>query len=94
VHPLPGKIAPEYKYQELLDKVAEFIVICESDSDSYYHWNYLKALYNKLSKLERLNDKYKSILLILEPFIMKHGQYDSGDNFADLDSAHIWKGYR
>ena len=91
---IPKTINPDYKYQELIDKVSDYIVVCESDSDSYYHWNYLKALYNKLSKLERLSNKYKDILLILEPFIMQHGQYDSGDNFVDLDSANLWRGYR
>jgi len=90
---MPSSIHPEYKSTELLDKVADYMTICESDQDSYYHWNYLKALYNKLSKLNNLSPKYKEIILVLEPFILKHGIYDSGD-MVDLDSANLWKGYR
>lgn len=88
----PGDIRPDYQNQELLDKVSEYMVICESDEDSYYHWNYLKALYNKLSKINNLAPKYRDVILVLEPFIMKHGMYDSGD-MVDLDSANMWKGY-
>ena len=87
---LPGKIAEEYKFRELVDKVSDYIAICESDNDSEYHWRYLKALYEKLSTAERLASKYLTILEILEPFILKHGQFDSGDTVA-LDAQNMFK---
>ena len=44
------KIRDEYKKINLCEKVEQFIEMCESFNDSKYHYDYLKSLYNKLSK--------------------------------------------
>lgn len=88
---MPEKKNNKYKHDNLVDKVAEYMTICESDMDSYYHWQYLKSLYNILSKKPILSPMYKGVLSILEPFIMKHNQYDV-ENAVELDAQYMHRG--
>lgn len=84
----PESIRKEYQTVELLEKVADYIQVCESDIDSYYHWSYLKKMYLILTDIPVLKDKYKDILTVLEPFILKH----SGNaNNSLLDSDKMFK---
>ena len=86
----PKDIFKQYKNVDLIEKVAEYITICESDSDSYYHWNYLKKMYSTLAALpkENLTESYRDILKILEPFILKHSNSDGNQ---ELDGLNMFK---
>jgi len=68
---MPDKVDEEYKYKDLYDKVCDYMMVCESDADSYHHWNYLKCLYNKLHKMTNLPETYMQIMEKLEGFMRK-----------------------
>ena len=91
---MPDKCPTEYNKPDLEQKVREYMMLVEGDRDSYHHWNYLKALYNKAcSSTKPLNPKYKQLLFELEEFIMKHqgadSHIDDQDISADLDSGKL-----
>ena len=76
----PSRIDSHYKQgPDLLEKVTEYMRMCESEQDSYYHWNYLKALYNRLSKNPELEQKHGEVFDQLKTFMAKHRQFDSDD---------------
>ena len=79
----PKTISEYYRDKpDLLTKVYDYIKVCESDQDSYYHYNYLKSLYNKINSMpEQLSLELKSVL---SEFFRKHRQYES-EGYTELD---------
>lgn len=83
---MPDKNDDRYRPPSLCDKCREFMEVCESDIDSQYHFDYLKAVYKKLANMPNKPEKLKQLTLDLEQFMMKHGSVDSSpDNQVDLD---------
>lgn len=88
---MPAEVRNDYKYQSLYEKVCDYIWVCESDEESSYHWRYLKAMYEKLSKLPP-RPATTTILEKLEPFILKHRSSDSGDT-VEVDAEDMLQYY-
>lgn len=82
---------PQNGPADILEKVNDYIVAIESHEDSRREWQYLKALYNKLSKKKHLTDIENKIILVLEPCVIKHSGYDSV-NEVDLIGFNMFKG--
>lgn len=88
---MPDKVQEDYKYRNLYDKVCDYMLVCESDEDSEYHWRYLKTLYNKLHERKSLPETYMAIMEALEDFMSKYAQQDSGDHQANLTGENMFK---
>lgn len=88
---MPEKINDNYKKQDLKDKVQDYMDVCESDYESKYHWQYLKAIYNKLSEREDIPKCYHAMMAKLEDFMSKYGIYDSGENQANMTAENRFK---
>lgn len=88
---MPKKVNDNYKQKSLHNKVCDYILVCESDEDSESHWRYLKYLHKKLKQYKRLPPDYFEIMAMLEDFLSKHGQYDSGDGQADIEGKDMFK---
>lgn len=88
---MPDKISDAYRRQSLPEKVREYMHICESDENSYHHWNYLKAVYKKLIDASKIPAAYVDMMGELEEFMSKHSYYDSGDNQVDLEAKDMFK---
>lgn len=88
---MPSHIKEENKYKDLHDKVIDYMEVCESDEDSEYHWNYLKCLFKKLREKKSLPNEYMRLMDDLVQFMIKYGEYDSGDNQVDLEGTEIFK---
>lgn len=87
----PQRIRPEYSAVDILDKVQQYIYDVNSNyTDSAWQWQYLKRMYNVLSKKVKLNDLEREILEMLEPEIMKHAEYDTHDA-AELDGGTMFR---
>lgn len=84
---LPEALTPA----SIIQKVQEYIAdVNGSLVDSYWQWQYLKRLYNVLSKKPDLSKDEKAILYLLEPEMMKHGEYDV-ENAPELDGATMFR---
>jgi len=81
----------EYKKQDFESKCCEYMDICESDEDSHYHWNYLKSVYNKLSKRNNVPAEFRPLLSKLEDFMLKHGNVDADEDKVDLQHDTLSK---
>lgn len=88
---MPEQVSDEYKYKNLCEKVRDYMLCCESDEDSQYHWQYLKCLYNKLHKMKRLPEPYHDLMVELEEFMSKYGIYDSGEGQAQMTGENLFK---
>lgn len=86
----PEKVRQEYQRETLLEKVDDYVRCVESNEDSWYEWNYLKCLYNKLSKLKRPSDTAERILEMIEPLMMRFGPLDH-ENGPELDAENMFK---
>lgn len=88
----PKKVDSEYCQPNLEKKIDEYIRRVEgSEIESKYEWNYLKRVYEYLSRKSKLDEQDKSILYKLEPVIMKYADSDS-HNRVDLDSKYMHRG--
>lgn len=81
-----------YKREPLLDKIREYINICNSDYSSEFHWKYLKALYTKICGCPKMRAKFPEEHKLLNEFFRDATGYASGDNFVDMDGADFWEG--
>lgn len=88
---MPEKVSDEYRYRSLCEKVEDYMLVCESDEDSYYHWRYLKCLYNKLHENPKLACKYPEVMEKLEGFMSKYGIYDSGEGQAEMTGERMFR---
>ena len=75
---------------DLYQKVCDYILCVETGTGSEYHWQYLKHLYEKITSSNNLTKAKKQILKKLEPIILKHYSYDSGDS-VDIDADKMFK---
>ena len=87
---VPEQVEESNKHKSLEEKVDEYMLMVESDSEDIYHWTYLKQLYKKLCKLKKIKKEYKPLLKKLEEFVMKHRGYDSED-YLDIDGQDMFK---
>ncbi len=88
---MPKQCDKAYKYKSLCEKVDDYMLVCESDEDSEYHWKYLKYLHKKLKNLPKLPEQYHELVGKLESFLSKHSYYDSGEDLADLEGKDMFK---
>ena len=88
---MPEKVDENYKHKSLCEKARDYMMCCESDMDSDYHWRYLKALYEKLQALPKLPEQYMELMMELDEFMGKHGKYASGDNTPNLTGENMFK---
>ena len=88
---MPDKIKDEYRYKDLYEKVQDYILVCNSDEDSAYHWNYLKCLYKRLIKLPKVPHHLHDLMWELEDFMSKNAGYDSGEDQLDLEGTDMFK---
>lgn len=83
----PDKIQDQHRYRPLVEKIEQYLNDINSNFvDSKYQWNYLKAIYNNLSKKTQMNDDEREIFKLISPDILKHFEYDT-KNAAQVDSA-------
>ena len=59
--------------------------------DSKYHWDYLKALFNKLDKLPVCPSHYINMMGELQDFLVKHSKVDSGEDQVDIEGKDLFK---
>lgn len=83
---MPDQVKDEHKHRDLFDKCCDYITVCESEYDSKYHFEYLKTIYNKLSKAKRVPENLLPLLDKLEEFMIK---YDS--DRENLDAETMFK---
>lgn len=82
----PKQIKPEYKHVDLCEKIEQYIDDINSNfTESYRQWQYLKRVYEILSKKSKLTDEEKNILENVAPEVEKHG------NGSELDSEFMHK---
>lgn len=87
--PAPKQYRDEYKRPPLKEKVNEYIRRIESsDSDVEYEWNYLKRLYECLSRKPKLTECQGQILKSLEELFEKYGNHDH-EGSVDLDAQYM-----
>lgn len=88
----PKDIRPEYKPVDLKKKVDEYARAVESNQiDSEHEWEYLKCLYEKLSRKKSLTEEQIEIIDKLEDLMIKYGKHDSSDS-VDLDAQYMNRG--
>lgn len=81
----------EYRSLSLLDKIDEFILRVDStDTDTWYEYNYLKRLYEKLITYPLTPELYERMLR-LEDLFAKYADKDV-DGEVDLDGELMLKG--
>ncbi len=88
---MPENLHDEYRQKSICEKAKDYMVVCESDEESEYHWRYLKSLYNKLHKMKELPEKYFELIGELEAFMSKYGQYDSGEGQVKMTGENMFK---
>jgi len=88
----PKDIRPEYKQPCLKDRVMECCRAVESNQiDSKREWNFLKKVYEKLSRKQDLSKVEAVILDKLEDLMIKYGKHDPSDS-VDLDAQFMNRG--
>ena len=88
---MPEKLHDEYRQKSICEKARDYMMVCESDEESEYHWRYLKSLYNKLHSMKNLPEKYFELMGELEEFMSKYGNYDSGEDRAHMTGENLFK---
>lgn len=88
---MPDKTIDDYKYRDLLEKVCDYILVCESDEDSEYHWRYLKCLYTKLQEKPGCICNQVEIMEKLEELFEKFARQDSGEGQLDLEGKDMFR---
>lgn len=82
----PKQIKSEYKHVDLCKKLEQYIDDINSNfTESYRQWQYLKRVYEVLSKKPKLTSEEHEILSAVAPEIEKHG------NGSELDSEFMHK---
>ncbi len=69
---MPKQIAPENKHKDLCQKCEEYMMTCESDKDSGYHFKYLATVYKKLAALPKIPPNLADMFDKLEEFMLKY----------------------
>ncbi len=69
---MPSQVKPEDKYKDLCDKCEEYMLSCESDRDSRYHFNYLATVYKKLASMPKIPLHLEDMFDKLEEFMLKY----------------------
>lgn len=88
----PKQIKEEYKPIPLKKKVKECIRRVESNQiDSEQEWEYLKRLYERLSRRSKLNEEQEDIVEALEDLFEKYSNHDHEDSVA-LDAQYMHRG--
>ena len=88
----PKEIRPEYKKVPLCKKVDWYIRNVESNQiDSEREWEYLKRLYEKISRKKNITEEHEKILSKLEELFEKYGNHDHSGS-VDLDSEYMHRG--
>lgn len=88
---MPDTPKAEYRAPSIVEKVQQYIYDINSNIvDSTWEWQYLKRLYNVLSKKTKLNDTEQAVLKLIAPEITKHAEYES-EGQADLDGTTMHK---
>lgn len=68
---MPEQGKEQAKHKELMEKVCDYILCCESDRDSGYHFNYLKSLYKQLADKPNIPSRLIPVFEKLEEFLLK-----------------------
>lgn len=69
---MPKEEQRYYKHKDLLDKCIDYMLICESDEDSEYHFAYLKHVYKRLCCCRHFTEPLLNLLERLEEFFIKY----------------------
>lgn len=82
---MPKTVKPEYKQPSIIEKCHEYMKMCESDYESAYHFQYLTAVYKKLSQKKHLPDDLANLEEVLKEFISK---YDVDQSILEGDKLY------
>lgn len=63
---------PRSKKPSIEEEVQHAIYMCESDHDSGADWEFLKRVYNSLTKRKKLGKRQENLLKLIEPFLKRH----------------------
>ena len=88
---MPTDIHKEHKSMPISQKICDYIDICESDSDSEFHFQYLKYMYEKIKEMKKVPHDLLEVMDKLHSFLIKTGSYTSGANNVDLDGKDFFK---
>lgn len=86
-----NKAPEEYKRKALLEKVNDYIMVCESDEDSEYHWKYLACIYKKLCEMQKVPEHLDMVRACLDEFFSKNNKYASDSNYLQLEGKDMFK---
>lgn len=76
VEMMPEKVRPQYKATTVADKVQYCIDEIETGKKAAKEWKFLKRLFDRLAKKDKLTKKQKTLFDKIEPVIQKYGQLD------------------
>lgn len=85
---MPSQSPDEYKYRDLVEKCRDYMLVCQSDNDSDYHYRYLAAVYKKLTSGCKVPEHLLPLLEELEEFMLKYNM-----DRHHLDAATMFRHY-
>lgn len=73
----PTTVQSSERSRNIYQKVQEMVNFLEGGlADDSYEWEYLKALFCRLHARNRLSQKEKDLMALVEPVILKYVEYD------------------
>lgn len=79
--------ACEKKKYSIEEEVRHAILMCESDHESAKDWEFLRKVYNCLTRKKRLNKRQNNLLCQIEPVLRKHASANPSNIEFDIEKS-------